>query len=123
MEKKLNILLVDDSRIILNRLSGQLLELDNVFNVGKATNFQKAVEMLNREPFDLALLDINLPGKNGIELLAHIKSNYPNIKAIMVTNRGSQHYRDICAEMGSFGFIDKSREMENLPSLILKAAG
>lgn len=123
MEKKLNILLVDDSRIILNRLSGQLLELDNVLNVGKATNFQKAVEMLNREPFDLALLDINLPGKNGIELLAHIKSNYPNIKAIMVTNRGSQHYRDICAEMGSFGFIDKSREMENLPSLILKAAG
>ncbi len=122
MEKGLRILLVDDSRIILNRLSTQLLELENVQKVVKATTFQKAVESLNEEEFEIALLDINLPGKSGIDLLEYITVNYPVIKSIMVTNQGSEHYRNICAQLGSFGFIDKSHEIENLPTLILKAA-
>lgn len=122
MAKTLNILLVDDSRIVLNRLSSQLMELEGVSKVAKATSFHKAVEVLENEPIDVALLDINLPGKNGIDLLEHITKKFPQIRSIMVTNQGSNHYRTICAELGSFGFIDKTREIENLPSLILKAA-
>ncbi len=122
MAKALNILVVDDSRIILNRLFQQLNELEVVQKVAKATNFQKALEVLDHEPIDVALLDINLPGKNGIDLLGYITENHPLIKAIMVTNQGSEHYRNICAQMGSFGFIDKTKEIEQLPTLICKAA-
>lgn len=122
MAKALNILVVDDSRIILNRLFQQLNELEVVSKVAKATSFQKALEVLSQEEIDVALLDINLPGKNGIDLLSYITQNHPFIKAIMVTNQGSEYYRNICAEIGSFGFIDKTREIEELPSLIFKAA-
>ncbi|RYE55879.1 MAG: response regulator [Sphingobacteriales bacterium] len=122
MAKMLNLMLVDDSRIILNRLSAQLLEMKNIAKVVKANTFQKAVDVLENEVIDVALLDINLPGKNGIDLLEHITKNFPHIKTIMVTNQGSDHYRATCAELGSFGFIDKSREIEKLPSLIFQAA-
>ena len=122
MAKALNILVVDDSRVILNRLFQQLNELEVVSKVAKANNFQKALEVLAQEQIDVALLDINLPGKNGIDLLGYITQHHPLIKAIMVTNQGSDYYRNICAEMGSFGFIDKTQEIEELPTLIYKAA-
>jgi DNA-binding NarL/FixJ family response regulator len=122
MAKMLNIMLVDDSRIILNRLSAQLMEMESIAMVFKANTFQKAVDLLENEVIHIALLDINLPGKNGIDLLEHITKNFPQVKTIMVTNQGSDHYRATCAELGSFGFIDKSREIDKLPTLIFQAA-
>ena len=66
------------------------------------------------------MLDIQLPGKNGIELLSFVKSRYPQIKIIIVTNRASDYYRDLCNEMGANSFIDKSTEFEKIPELIEK---
>jgi DNA-binding NarL/FixJ family response regulator len=119
MEKNgYRILIVDDSIIIIERISEILNELDCVNSVNQAINYNEAETLLAKNEFDVALLDINLPGKNGIELLAYIKENYPGIKTIMLTNQSNDYYRNLCEKIGTNYFIDKSSEFERLPQLI-----
>jgi DNA-binding NarL/FixJ family response regulator len=64
------------------------------------------------------LLDIHLGDKSGIDLLMHIKKEYPFIKVMMVSNKASQYYRDLCAEYGADYFIDKSKEFDQIAPII-----
>ena len=116
--KKIKVLIVDDSNIVVERLSEIISEMTSVAPVLISNSFNEAVELINVELPDVILLDIQLPGKNGIELLSFVKSNYPQIKIIIVTNRASAYYRDLCQEMGANSFIDKSTEFERIPELI-----
>lgn len=116
--KKIKVLIVDDSNIVVERLSEIISEMTSVTPVLISNSFNEAVDLINVELPDVILLDIQLPGKNGIELLSFVKSNYPQIKIIIVTNRASDYYRDLCHEMGANSFIDKSTEFEKIPDLI-----
>ncbi|RYY71988.1 MAG: response regulator [Chitinophagaceae bacterium] len=115
---KIKILIVDDSNIVTERLSVIISEIPCVGPVLISNSFNQAVELINVELPDAILVDIQLPGKNGIELLGFIKSTYPQIKTIVVTNRASAYYKDLCQEMGADGFIDKSTEFEKIPAII-----
>ena len=116
--KRYKILVVDDALIIVERVSEILKELECIEFVSKASNYAEAVALLALEKYDVALLDINLPGKNGIELLSFIKENYPGIKTIMLTNQSNEYYRNLCEKLGTDHFIDKSSEFEKIPHLI-----
>lgn len=118
--KKIKVLIVDDSAIVVERLSEIISEMTSVAPVLISNSFNEAVDLINVELPDVILLDIQLPGKNGIELLSFVKSRYPQIKIIIVTNRASDYYRDLCNEMGANSFIDKSTEFEKIPELIEK---
>jgi DNA-binding NarL/FixJ family response regulator len=113
-----SILIVDDSLIITERLQTMLKELDNTGAVESAGDYPLAVQSLKRAPFDIVCLDINLPGKSGIELLRHVKTVYPRIIVIMLTNRSGDYYRTICKSLGADYFMDKSIEFDNVPLLI-----
>ncbi|RYD77580.1 MAG: response regulator [Sphingobacteriales bacterium] len=116
--KKIKVLIVDDSNIVVERLSAIISEMTSVGPVLISNSFNQAVNLLNVETPDAVLLDIQLPEKNGIELLAFIKSNHPTIKTIIVTNRASAYYKQLCQKMGADGFIDKSTEFEKIPGII-----
>lgn len=116
--KKIKVLIVDDSNIVVERLSVIIAEMSSVAPVLISNSFNEAVEIIKVELPDVMLLDIQLPGKNGIELLGFVKSNYPEIKIIIVTNRVSAYYRNMCQEMGANSFIDKSTEFERIPEVI-----
>ena len=120
ISKKIKVLIVDDSAIVVERLSEIISEMTSVAPVLISNSFNEAVDIINVELPDVILLDIQLPGKNGIELLSFVKSRYPQIKIIIVTNRASDYYRDLCNEMGANSFIDKSTEFEKIPELIEK---
>ena len=116
--KKLKVLIVDDSNIIVERLSAIIAELVCVGPVLISNTYSEAVNLINIELPDVILLDIQLPDKSGIELLSFVKSNHPAIKTIIVTNRASDYYKSLCEEMGSDSFIDKSTEFEKIPEII-----
>lgn len=118
MNNRLNILLVDDSLLISKRLQKQLLEIDCVEYVFLAENFLEAQKVLNNHTVHIALLDINLPGKNGIDLLKFISNEYPLIQCVMITNQDEIRYRKLCNQLGCVGFLDKSRDLDILPELI-----
>lgn len=115
---KINILLVDDSIAILNKMSEMLSEIDCINNLDVSTNAVDAYQKIKSNPPHLALLDINMPGKNGVELLKEIKQNHPEIKVMMVTNQSVDYYKPICKQFGADYFIDKSTEFEMIPEII-----
>ena len=116
--KKVKVLIVDDSNIVVDRLSALIAEMPSAAPVLISNSFDQAVNLINVELPDVVLLDIQLPEKNGIELLRLVKSNHPLIKTIIVTNRASAYYKNLCRELGANSFIDKSREFEKIPEII-----
>ena len=114
------ILLVDDSPMILERISEILKDVSCIITVKKAAGFEEAVAILFQSPIDLAMLDINLHGKNGIQLLSFIKENYPFVKTIMLTNQSDNFYRNLCKRLGSDSFIDKSNEFDQITDNVMR---
>jgi len=117
-QKKVDILIVDDSITILTRMRELLSEIICVNTINIATNGIEALEFLNLQQPHLILLDINMPHKNGIELLKEVKQLYPKIIVMMVTNQSIDYYKPICMEFGAEYFIDKSTEFELIPDII-----
>ncbi len=114
----LKILIVDDTDIVVDRLYKMIIEIDTVELVLKSNSYNHAVVQIKKQLPDIVLMDIHLPGKNGIELLKFVKENYPNIKTIIVTNNASSNYKLLCESMGADYFIDKSAEFEKIPIII-----
>ncbi|HTI91611.1 MAG TPA: response regulator [Puia sp.] len=109
---------MDDSTIIVDRLHNMLRVLENAGTIRQAGDYSTATTLLTESQPDLVLLDINLPGRSGIALLQYIKSVYPSILVIMITNQADDYYRKICHRLGADHFVDKSRDFEQIPSII-----
>ena len=93
-------------------------EIECVSDVFVATNYADAIVLLEAVKPQIILLDIHLDKDSGLDMLGYVLSNYPTIKVIMVTNKASKYYRNLCKKMGSHGFIDKSEEFETIPAVI-----
>ncbi|MEI9911364.1 MAG: response regulator [Bacteroidota bacterium] len=118
MEKrKLNILIVDDNKTFTERMTSLLKDTESVSNIHTAYNYDEAASLLTEEP-DLVLLDINLPGRNGISILKQIKNSGSTSEVIMVSNYAGEYYRKECEKFGARFFLDKTNDFELLPGIL-----
>jgi two-component system nitrogen regulation response regulator NtrX len=99
------ILIVDDEQSILNSLSGLLT--DEGFEVITASNGYECLKKIDREYPDLVLLDIWMPGIDGIETLKEIKKHNPRLPVIMVSGHGTIETAVTATKYGAFNFIEK----------------
>jgi len=113
-----SILIVEDAALIVERLIEMLNGLRSVKDIITASNYREAVVILKEVKIDIAILDIHLTGKNGIDLLKFIVKNYPHIKVVMLSNADNRKYRELCKKEGALYFIDKSKEFELIPEVI-----
>lgn len=116
--KDLVILIVDDNMNFVDRMIRLLEESGTIRNISIASNYDEAHKFLSLENPDIVLLDINLPGKNGIELLKQIRLNHQQCEVIMITNHADEYYRQQCKELGAKHFLDKSNDFGLVPGLI-----
>lgn len=84
----------------------------------QARNYDQAMDIMALHLPRIAVLDINLPGKNGIELLQAIRALHGKVTVIMLTNQAGDHYRKLAQESGADYFLDKSNDFEQLPGLL-----
>jgi DNA-binding NarL/FixJ family response regulator len=117
-EGKLIILIVDDNMRFIERMIALLDDITGIGYVNIANEYQEACRAIIREKPDLVLLDINLPGKNGIEVLKKIKEHDLNCKVIMLTNHADEYYKQLCNELGADHFLDKSHDFARVPGII-----
>ena len=99
------ILLVDDEQNILTSLAG-VFE-DEGHRVLQAKSGEEALALLERETPDAAVLDIWMPGLDGIEALRKIKTSHPDIEVIMVTGHGTIETAVQATKLGAFDFLEK----------------
>src|SRR4249919_932678 len=100
-KKNKMILIVDDSYLIIERLTDMLNELEQVDSISHALTVTAAIEILSQSTPDIILLDINLPDTSGIELLRFVKEKYPDIIVVMLTNNANDYYRQLCLKLGA----------------------
>ena len=117
---KLLILIVDDNMRFVQRIISMLEELNNIGYINVAKDYNEAIKYLEEERPDLVLLDINLPGKSGIELLRKIKEAGNKSQVIMISNHADDYYRQQCHDLGAKYFLDKSNEFGQVPEIIGK---
>ncbi len=113
------LLIIDSSVFIIERLVSMLEEVKNIEKIFTATNYDTALEVLYSEKTSIVLLDIQMPDKSGIDLLKHIVFHFPETKVIVLSNLVSDYYQKLCKTEGAFYFIDKSKDFDKIPELIL----
>jgi len=106
------ILIVDDEESILRSLEGILS--DEGFEVINAKSGAEAMEKIQEELPDLVLLDIWMPGKDGIETLADIKASYPSLQVVMMSGHGTIETAVKATKVGAYDFIEKPLSLEKL---------
>ncbi|MDZ4796097.1 MAG: response regulator [Bacteroidota bacterium] len=112
------ILIVDDNMNFVDRMISLLEDADNIGYINVASNYDEARRLLAAEDPAVVLLDINLPGKNGIELLKLIRQNNKGCEVIMITNHADDYYKQQCKELGARYFLDKSNDFAQVPGII-----
>jgi DNA-binding NarL/FixJ family response regulator len=110
MKKNLVILIIDDNLNFAGRMTDILSELDPPSFINIAANYEEGYHLFFQDPPDIVLLDINLPGRNGIELLRIFRQTEWQGEVIMITNHSSEHYRLQCHELGAKHFLDKTND-------------
>ena len=113
-----HVFLVEDSAPIRMRLAEMLGNVQGVAIVGEAETPESAIEGILRTQPDSVVLDIQLSGGSGIDVLRKIRPVAPGIVFIMLTNHPNPQYRRICMEAGASYFLDKSSEFENVKAII-----
>ena len=117
--KKLNILIIEDTVFVLERIKEMITELSCISRIFTATEFETALQVMQAEMPDVILLDIHLQqNTSGIDILKFVNENHPAVKVIIVTNKATDYYKQICRQNGAHAFIDKSKEFEQIPSII-----
>jgi DNA-binding NarL/FixJ family response regulator len=118
----MRVLIVDDSKIVSDRLQQILINIADVEIVGQANNGQDAIASISESKPDVVILDIRLPGLSGIDVLKDIRAKKLPIRVIMLTNYPYPQYRKKCEELGADYFFDKVAEIEMIPNVITELA-
>ncbi|HYA02468.1 MAG TPA: response regulator transcription factor [Syntrophobacteria bacterium] len=110
--------LVDDSELVRRRLADMLSELENVEIVGQSGDPDEAEAEIRRLSPDVVVMDIKLPGRNGIEVLRDIKKEVRSPLVIMLTNYPYAQYRRECSDAGADYFLYKATEFERINDIL-----
>ena len=115
---KLKVFISDDSATIRKRLVTMALDLPWMDVVGQAENAPRSLAAIRQTQPDVVILDIRMPGGNGLEVLREVKKMNPAPRVIMFTNYADAQYRKKCEEAGADFFLDKSTEFDQLPQAL-----
>lgn len=113
------VLLVDDERDFVQTLSERLIMRD----MGSAVAYdgESALNMIQEEEPEVMILDLKMPGIDGIEVLRQVKASNPDIEVIVLTGHGTEKDKDICMELGAFAFLQKPVDIQLLSQTLIKA--
>lgn len=117
---KIRLLIADDHKIMLEGIVS-LLQSENTFEVAAtAANGYEVMELVNKNEFDVCLLDINMPGLDGMEAAKLLKATKPDIKIIMLTTYNDKEIISELIHIGVSGYLLKNSDKSELVEAIKK---
>lgn len=122
MSKPIRILVIDDHTIARNGLRMMLGGDEELRVQGEAENAAEALKLLRKQGFDVALLDISLPDKHGLELLKTMREQYPGVAVLIVSMYAEDVYAVRALKLGAAGYLTKDCSTATLVAAVRKAA-
>ncbi len=115
-------LIVEDSNTTRSLIKSVIEEVGDINAFEAATGFE-ALKALPRQPFDLIIIDINMPDINGFELLDFVKNNdqYKSIPVVIVSTESSEDDKEKGMALGAVAYLTKPFKLEELQGIVRKA--
>ena len=110
----MKILICDDHKIVRDGLRQILQQLQEATIIAEAGNGDEALDLLRNDTFDILLLDISLPGRNGLEVLQIVKEKWPLINVLILTMQPQEIFALRALKLGASGYLTKDAAMEEL---------
>ncbi len=114
------VLLVDDESEFVDTLQERLMTRG--IDAQVAYDGEEALGLVAKSPFKVVVLDLKMPGLNGLQVLEKLRANHPTLEVIMLTGHGSVHERQSAEKIGIFAYLPKPQNIEVLVSFIRKAS-
>jgi DNA-binding NtrC family response regulator len=117
--KKIKLLLVDDEADFLNSLAKRLGKRD--FDIATATEGKLAIKAAKKGEFDVAILDMKMPGMDGMELLKILKKKHKFLEIIILTGYGGIDSAVEATKLGAHSYLEKPYDFEKLLDVLKEA--
>ncbi len=114
----LKILTIDDHEVVRRGLKDMFTKESATF--GEARNGAEAVDLVRKQPWDIAVLDISLGGRSGLEVLSELKQLRPRMPVLILSMHAEEQYAVRAFRAGASGYINKASSGEELRKAILK---
>ncbi len=114
------VLFVDDEQELVAAVT-ERLELRGIDAVG-TTSGEQALERVEREHFDVVVLDVRMPGLDGLEVVRQLQQTHPELKVVLMSGHGSREAREEGLRLGAFDYLQKPVDIRHLVSILRRAA-
>jgi DNA-binding NarL/FixJ family response regulator len=118
----MKVFIADDSSLFVERLSDLLRDVPGIQLAGQAGNVAEAVHGIQRQTPDAVVLDLQMPGGSGLDILRAIRERNPDLFVLICTNYAQPQYREECLSAGANHFLDKSAEFDKIPGILREMA-
>ena len=103
----IKVLLADDHNIVRAGVKELLSDTDDIVVAGEACNGHEVLARVREQEFDVAVLDMSMPGRSGIELIRQVKSERPKLKVLVLSMHSEQQYAVRALQAGASGYLTK----------------
>ncbi len=113
-EGTIRVVLADDHRILRMTLAVYLNDTECIEVVGEADDGEQAIALVREKQPDVLLLDLNMPGRGGLDILPEIRASFPDVRILVLTGRDEDAYIMRALRAGAHGFVLKTTNEEDL---------
>lgn len=108
------IIIVDDHTIVRRGLKQILAGTSDMIVTGEAGSAEELLEKLEESTYDVLILDISLPGKSGLDVLPHVKLNFPSLQVLILSMHPEEAFAVESIRKGASGYLTKESAPEEL---------
>ncbi len=119
----IRVLLADDHHIVRDGLKRILAATPDLQVAGEAATGDQALALVKANDYDVAMLDMSMPGLSGIDLIKRLKIEKPTLKILVLSMHGEHQYAARALKAGASGYLNKDSPGEQLLSALRKIAG
>jgi two-component system invasion response regulator UvrY len=122
MTDPIRILIADDHAIVRHGLRQILSDSEDFIVAGEAKNGLQALQMARQDAWDVVLMDVSMPDKNGIDTLKQLKKEFPKLPVLMLSMHPEEQYAIRALKAGASGYLTKQSAPEQLVTAIRQVA-
>lgn len=118
----IRVLICDDHQIVRRGIRQSLAEVTDIDVVAEATDGVEALKRLREGGIDVLLLDIALPGRDGLDVLRQARAEHPRLPVLMLSTYPDRQYAVRSLKLGAAGYLNKSADSEQITAAVRRVA-